>query len=283
MPGDWGAPFWWRHTKSCTYRLASNRKSCILPVIFSLSCPQEKTETNTDVCIHKVPLRSDYWQLVIGNSLLNLSIRLWENSFTFHRCVVAVPRSGPADWRCLCWPQTQRFNSDPDSIRRWSTGGPPSVARPNGKLHMRGRLTHWHPWHNYGVNILQWFQINTQRAEDILGIDWASERWHNCDMVFLGRSHSQNGIIFSEYSVKYLLGLSDWINIENHNMDHSVRMGSANLKAWFSLAARIRRMIPAWKWWWKTNCNTISRILPFWTTILISLFLHVFSWWWISH
>ena len=67
---------------------------------------QKKTETNSDICIHKVPLRSDYWQLVIGNSLLNLSIRLWENSFTFGRCVVAVPRSGPADWRCLCWPQT---------------------------------------------------------------------------------------------------------------------------------------------------------------------------------
>ena len=61
---------------------------------------QEKTETNTDICIHKVPLRSDYWQLVIGNPLLNLSIRLWEDSFRFDRCVVAVPRSGPADWHC---------------------------------------------------------------------------------------------------------------------------------------------------------------------------------------
>ena len=51
---------------------------------------QEKTETNTDVCIHKVPLCSDYWQLIIDNSLLNLSIRLWDISFKFDRCVVAV-------------------------------------------------------------------------------------------------------------------------------------------------------------------------------------------------
>ena len=82
---------------------------------------QEKTKTNTYVCIHKVPLRSDYWQLVIGNSLLNLSIRLWENSFTFDRCVVSVPSSGPTDWRCLCCSQTQRFNNGPD------ISGPPEA------------------------------------------------------------------------------------------------------------------------------------------------------------
>ena len=91
-------------------RLAwSNKQPKVLHIyqLFSRNhASQEKTETNTDVCNHKVPLRSDYWQLVIGNPLLNLSIQLWENSFTFDRCVVAVPRSGPADWRCLCWPQT---------------------------------------------------------------------------------------------------------------------------------------------------------------------------------
>ena len=36
--------------------------------------PPKKRQKNADVCIHKVPLRSDYLQLVIGNLLLNLSI-----------------------------------------------------------------------------------------------------------------------------------------------------------------------------------------------------------------